>query len=84
MVWTHPSGDVRLIERELPDAWAGHQLDRLLVGEDGYRLVFVTRAGQSTLASPGLWGQEGDLLHVVVTAAGADALKATVLGGPTS
>ena len=82
--WTHPSGDLRLVERELPPAWAGHLLDRLLITADGYRLVMVTRGGQPKFASPGLCGQEGDLLHVLVTSDGAEALDGAVLGGPST
>lgn len=63
--WTHPSGTMHLVERDLPDGWAGHRLDAL--GEnERFRLVAVTRAGEAKLAGPGLVGQEGDLLHVLV------------------
>ena len=81
--WTHPSGDLRLVELELPAAWAGHVLDRLLITVDGYRLVMVSRAGKPRFLAPGLCGQEGDLLHAVVTDDGAQALCAAVMNGPT-
>jgi trk system potassium uptake protein TrkA len=63
--WTHPSGTMHLLEHDLPDGWAGHKLDPLFDGER-FRLVALTRAGEAKLASPGLVGQEGDLLHVLV------------------
>jgi trk system potassium uptake protein TrkA len=63
--WTHPSGTMQLIELDLPGDWAGHKLDPLGKGER-YRLVAVTRAGEARLAAPGLVGQEGDVLHLLV------------------
>lgn len=63
--WTHPTGSLHLIERDLPGDWAGHRLDPLAEGQR-YRLVAITRAGEARLASPGLIGQEGDLLHLII------------------
>jgi len=67
--WTHPDGELHLIERDLPDAWLRRPLDPLLgagTADDRFRLVFVTRAGRATLATPGLVGESGDLLHLLV------------------
>lgn len=67
--WTHPSGDLHLVERALPVPWVGAALDGLLgagTPDDGYRLLFVTREGRGQLAVPGLVGQDGDLLHLLV------------------
>ena len=63
--WTHPSGTLQLLERDLPPDWSGHKLDRLAAGER-FRLVAVTRAGEARLTGPGLVGQEGDVLHLLV------------------
>ena len=63
--WTHPSGTLRLVERDLPADWSGHKLERLTKGEH-YRLVAVSRAGEARLTGPGLVGQEGDVLHLFV------------------
>ena len=67
--WTHPGGTLHLVERDLPVGWAGQKLDPL-VGtgkpDDRFRLVAVTRAGDGKLSAPGLVGQEGDLLHLLV------------------
>ena len=68
--WTDPSGTLRLVERDLPDAWAGRRLAGL-DGGDRFRLVAVSRGGAPRLAMPGLVGQEGDVLHL---AARTDAL----------
>jgi trk system potassium uptake protein TrkA len=74
--WTHPDGNLHLVERELPRGWVGQDLGRLCgagKADDGFRLVAVTRAGEGKLAAPGMVGQPGDLLHVLVEAAGAEA-----------
>jgi trk system potassium uptake protein TrkA len=63
--WTHPSGSLQLVERDLPADWAGHKLEPLTKGER-YRLVAVTRAGEARLTGPGLVGQEGDVLHLLL------------------
>lgn len=64
--WSDPSGKLRLVERELPEPWAGKRLgDIALPGE--ISLVAVTRAGVPRLDGADLIGQEGDLLHLAVT-----------------
>jgi trk system potassium uptake protein TrkA len=63
--WTHGSGEVSLVERSLPEAWAGHKLAG--INEHGkFQLSVLTRGGQSRIASPDLVGQEGDILHLLV------------------
>ncbi len=62
--WSDPSGLVSLLERALPDEWAGRKLGELDEG-DRFRLVAVTRHGEGRLALPGLVGQEGDVLHLM-------------------
>ena len=67
--WTHPAGDLHLVERDLPPGWAGKKLDTLLgsgKADDRFRLVSLTRAGEGKLVAPGMVGQEGDLLHLLV------------------
>jgi trk system potassium uptake protein TrkA len=63
--WSDPSGRLRLMDRSLPEAWAGRSLAEL---EDPGRvsLVAVTRAGVPRLDARQLVGQEGDVLHVAV------------------
>jgi len=63
--WTDASGTVSLIERALPPAWAGRSLHSLSEG-DRFRLVCLTRAGHTRLATPDLVGQEGDVLVFAV------------------
>ena len=63
--WTDPSGHLTLLDRSLPDAWAGRRLSEL--EEPGrLSLVAVTRSGVPRLDARDLVGQEGDVLHVAV------------------
>jgi trk system potassium uptake protein TrkA len=63
--WTDASGTICLVERSIPEAWAGRRLAELDQAER-FRLVAVTRRGQARLATPALIGQEGDVLHLLV------------------
>jgi trk system potassium uptake protein len=61
--WSDPSGELTLLDRSLPDAWAGRRLAEL--EEPGkLSIVAVTRAGVPRLDARELVGQEGDVLHV--------------------
>ncbi len=64
--WSDPTGGVSLIERHLPERWAGKRLADLTVPGD-VSLVSVTRAGVARLDFADLVGQEGDVLHLMVT-----------------
>jgi trk system potassium uptake protein TrkA len=63
--WSDPTGRLALVERSLPDAWAGRPLGDL---EQPGRLtvVAVIRAGEPRLDGRELVGQEGDVLHLAV------------------
>lgn len=77
--WTDASGQVSLLEVDLPDPWCGHRLSAL--DGQGWRLVTVHRAGSTRLASPDLVGQEGDVLHVAVRKEMNDAFEARLAEG---
>lgn len=78
--WADASGGISLVERALPDAWAGHRLARL--GRPGrFRVAAVTRAGLARLVGPGLVGQEGDILHILVGREHMDELDARLDAG---
>ena len=64
--WSDPTGGVSLIERNLPERWAGKRLADLSVPGE-VTLVSVTRAGVVRLDYADLVGQDGDVLHLVVT-----------------
>ena len=81
--WTDGSGTVSLVERALPDAWAGRKLSEL--EEPGaFRLVALTRGGQARLGGPELIGQEGDILHVMVRSDAQAEMEDRMTAGPES
>ena len=63
--WSDASGRLVLIDRGLPERWAGRPLADLEEPEAA-SLVAVTRSGVPRLDARRLVGQEGDLLHVAV------------------
>lgn len=79
--WSHPSGALHLVERDLPPQWAGHKLDPLIGGDERYKLTLVTRAGEARMAVPGVIGQEGDLLHLFVQTDATEALEVALNEG---
>jgi trk system potassium uptake protein TrkA len=79
--WTDASGTVSLLERSLPDPWAGRKLSELDEG-NRFRLVALTRGGDARLYGPELVGQEGDILHMIVRRDAQDELEARLSAGP--
>ena len=63
--WSDPSGTISLVERNLPERWAGRPLAPLTSDPD-MRLVTVTRSGTAHLGSADLIGQEGDVLLLAI------------------
>jgi Trk K+ transport system NAD-binding subunit len=70
-----------LVERVLPDDWAGQRLDRINL-EGRVRLVAVTRASTPRLTGRDVVGQEGDLLHIAARKDSLDELERRLLAGP--
>ena len=79
--WTDTSGQLVLIERALPDNWAGQRLDRINL-EGRVRLIAVTRASAPRLTTRDVVGQEGDLLHITARKDSLDELERRLLAGP--
>lgn len=77
--WTDPSGEVNLVEHLLPDSLCGRNLTEFEDG-DRFRPVLVTRGGLARLITPGVIGQEGDLLHFLVRSDSVDALASRISG----
>jgi len=77
--WTDATGTVTLVERALPQVWAGRRLVEL---DDGsrFRVVALTRGGVARLCAPDLVGQEGDVLHLIVRQDSTDVLEARLAG----
>jgi trk system potassium uptake protein TrkA len=77
--WSDPTGTLSLVERELPERWAGKRLaDLAAPGE--VTVVAVTRAGVARLDLEDLVGQDGDVVHLMVTEAALDRLNARLSG----
>jgi trk system potassium uptake protein TrkA len=69
--WVDTTAKLLLVERRLPESWAGRLLGD--IEEAGrLKLVAVVRAGSPRLDALDLVGQEGDVLHI---AAASDALE---------
>jgi trk system potassium uptake protein len=73
--WSDPTGRLRLVERPLPTGWEGRRLPDELLRGDGVRVTAVTRAGLPTLDVWDIVGQEGDLLHLMVTETGLEKFE---------
>jgi trk system potassium uptake protein TrkA len=79
--WTDTSGQLVLVERALPDEWAGQRLEQINL-EGRVRLVAVTRASTPRLTTRDAVGQEGDLLHIAARKDSLDELERRLLAGP--
>ena len=77
--WSDPTGTLSLVERTLPERWAGKRLADLTVPGD-VTVVAVTRAGVAHLDFGDLVGQDGDLLHLMVTDTALDRFNARLVG----
>jgi len=64
--WSDPTGTLVLVDRLLPERWAGRRLAEI---EDAGQIVLVavTRSGEPRLDARELVGQEGDVLHLAMT-----------------
>jgi trk/ktr system potassium uptake protein len=80
--WSDPTGTLTLVERELPDHWAGRRLGDLSVSGQ-VTLVAVTRAGVARLDFAELVGQDGDLLHLVFSEQARQTLQDRLMGTHT-
>lgn len=79
--WSDPGDQVHLVERVLPDAWAGVRLADIERPRE-IRLVAVSRAGATQVAGPGLIGQEGDVLHIAIGKGSAEMFEKLMSAGP--
>ncbi len=71
--WTDTTGTLSLVELDLPDQLAGRRLSSIDI-EGEIHVVGVTRAGVARLGVEGLVGQDGDVLHLMVTTAARDRI----------
>jgi trk system potassium uptake protein TrkA len=81
--WSDPSGRLTLMDRSLPDSWAGRRLED--IEEPGtLNLVAVTRSGVPRLDARDLVGQEGDVLHIAVLTEARHDVDAILEGEATA
>jgi trk system potassium uptake protein TrkA len=73
--WTDSTGTLSLVERELPERWAGKRLAELSVPGE-VTAVAVTRNGVVRLDFGDLVGQDGDVIHLMVTDSALERLNA--------
>lgn len=77
--WSDPSGEVLLVERSLPNRWAGRRLEGL--NKDGsVKVVTYSRANITRLVTPEIVGQEGDILHLAVSKSKVKELEISLEG----
>lgn len=73
-VWVDPTARVAVVERMVPLAWVGSAVAAVEASQ-ACRVVALTRLGAACLPAPEQLLQEGDVLHLAVTAGqGADAV----------
>jgi trk system potassium uptake protein TrkA len=77
--WSDPTGTLSLVEHELHERWAGKRLVDLSVPGE-VTVVAVTRAGVARLDIRDLVGQDGDILHLMVTDTALDRLNLRLRG----
>ncbi|MHB1487202.1 MAG: potassium channel family protein [Acidimicrobiales bacterium] len=63
--WADATGQLLLVERALPEAWAGRRLEELNM-DDSIRVMSLSRASTVMMRTSDLVAQEGDLVHVAV------------------
>jgi trk system potassium uptake protein TrkA len=73
--WRDPSGSVVLAEVQVDSSWVGERISHLEESA-GARIAFLTRLGEGLLPGADTVLQDGDLVHVVMLDADADAAEA--------
>lgn len=76
--WADPTGDLLLVERVLPDGWAGRRLTEIDFSPR-IRVVALVRSGRPLLVDTETVGHEGDTLHVMVHKDALEELNLTLL-----
>ena len=80
--WTDSTGTLSLVERELPERWAGKRLADLSVPGE-VTVVAATRSGVVRLDFGDLVGQDGDVIHLMVTDSALGKLNARLAATAT-
>ena len=78
--WIDATGTLQVVERPLPDSWAGRPLAGLTV-PGKITLIAVTRGGTARLDCNELGGQDSDMLQFAVAASAVAELSELLEGG---
>jgi trk system potassium uptake protein TrkA len=76
MVYSAGNGEVEVYEVQIPEEWSGRTIRELLDPLDQCFPVALSRAGRSSLPTPEITLQTGDMLDVSSTFEGIGALTA--------
>ncbi|MGZ4711138.1 MAG: TrkA family potassium uptake protein, partial [Acidimicrobiales bacterium] len=79
--WIDPSAQVCLVERVIPDAWAGHPIAELEIPGRS-RLAGVSRLGKGSLPADNVLAQEGDVAWIVLSGGAIDEFDSYLAAGP--
>jgi trk system potassium uptake protein TrkA len=79
--WIDPTASVCVMERTVPNGWAGHPLTDL-EEVTGARAVGVGRLGRALVPTARTVAQQGDLLYLAVSTEAVDRLDAALAAGP--
>jgi trk system potassium uptake protein TrkA len=75
VVYSLGSGEVGIIELEAPPLLVGKAVNELTLPGD-IRVIAITRGGKTHIPTLGTIFQQGDMVHVAVSSASTDRLKA--------
>ena len=78
--WVDATGRLSIVERALPEGWAGKRLAEL-TQPGRFSLLSLTRGGQVRMPTPDLVGQEGDVIHLAVVKEAVDDMEARLASG---
>ncbi len=79
--WTDPTAKVCLIDRVVPDGWAGHLLSDLEEAT-GARVMAINRMGAATVPTARTVAQAGDVLYIAAETARLDAIESALESPP--
>jgi trk system potassium uptake protein TrkA len=77
--WTDPTAKVCLVDRSLPDAWAGHLMTDVEEAT-GARIVAINRMGAATIPTARTMAQAGDVLYIAAETARMADIDAALAG----
>jgi trk system potassium uptake protein len=74
---TDPSGHVVIADVSVNPAWIGRRISEI-ESASGARVAYITRLGDGLLPRPDTVYQDGDLVHIVTTAAALSTVERTI------